>query len=499
MRGRPFRIIAAAVGGQNGGIGCRGKLPWRIKQEMQHFRERTHNCAVIMGRATWDSLPTVPLPHRLNVVITSQPKKILSSSYDERVLVATSLTDALMKLERSHKSPTRTYVIGGEQVYRTAVEHEMCEAIELTNIDKTAIPEQDYDRFFPRIPTPMFQLTKSVPTSFGAYEMWEKIKDEHSPEWSFMNLLRNVRHNGELVLAERSGVGTLQCFGLSVRFSLANDRIPVLTAKRVHWKSVAEEVLQFARGDINARHLEAKGVKIWKGHTSRAHLDSIGAPHVEEGSMWKAYGWQWRHWGLPYLGIHTDYDAIKKSLLQGGTARQNVINLYPQLKHAVFHDQLANLVHLLKTNPSSRRMVLSAWNVADLDQMCLPPCHMLYTFNVTHGRLNCQMTQRSWDLFLGAPFNIAGTALLVRLLCATTELEPGEIKIDAANAHIYLNHVEQVDEMIERAENLGLYRFPTLEIKRKLFSLEDWNTLTADDLVLHGYRSHSAIKAHMAI
>ena len=273
----------------------------------------------------------------------------------------------------------------------------------------------------------------------------------------------------------------------------------MLTSKRVHWKSVAEEILQFARGDINARHLEGKGVNIWKGHTSRRHLDAVGGHHVEEGSMWKAYGWQWRQWGLPYLGIDVDYRAIKRALKEGGAPRQHLTNIYPQLQHATFHDQLATVVHSLKTNPSSRRMVLSAWNVSDLDQMCLPPCHMLYTFNVTHGRLNCQMTQRSWDMFLGAPFNIAGTALLVRLLCATTGLEPGEIKIDAANAHIYLNHLEQVDELLERAETRGLYRFPRLEIKKKLVTLDDWDTLTADDLVLHGYRSHPPIKAPMAI
>lgn len=510
-----FRIIAAAVGGQGGGIGYQGKIPWNIPQEMRFFRERTQNCAIIMGRSTWESLPKRPLPNRLNVILTSKPKSVKdNANQNQHIITAPTLDDALTKI-RQHPKYRYTYVIGGEDVYREAILHDLCDSIELSNISAELLKDnamaakilydtefitQRFDRFFPHIPI-TFDMVSSTPTTFGAFEIWEKTIDSFSQEREYINVIQRVRQDGELVFADRTGVGTLQSFGVSVRFSLNNDRIPVVTSKHVHWKSVAEEILQFARGDIDARKLEAKGVKIWKGHTSRQHLNSIGGTEIEEGSMWKAYGWQWRHWGLPYLGINANYPEIKKALVLPDVVPQKLemIRKYPQLRGVAFHDQLANVIHLLKTNPSSRRIVLSAWNVSDLHQMCLPPCHMLYVFNVSHGRLNCQMTQRSWDLFLGAPFNIAGTALLVRLICATTGLEPGEIKIDAANAHIYLNHIEQVDELIERANSLEFFRFPVLEINKPLHSLDDWNSLSADNLILRNYRSHPPIKAPMAI
>jgi thymidylate synthase len=162
-------------------------------------------------------------------------------------------------------------------------------------------------------------------------------------------------------------------------------------------------VLQFARGDIDARKLEAKGVKIWSGHTSRAHLDSIGAHHIEAGSMGKAYGFQWRQLGLPYLGIDAPYKDIRNALTSPGNAQQ-IAEKYPALRRPDIkvYDQLQSVVDQLKHNPTSRRIVLNAWNVADLSEMCLPPCHMVYVFNVSEGRLNCQMMQRSWDMFLGS-------------------------------------------------------------------------------------------------
>jgi len=500
MRAKTFRVIGAAVGGQGGGIGYQGKIPWSIPDDMKIFRERTQNCAVIMGRTTWESLPQKPLLNRLNVILTSQPNKLTGfAATRKKIITASNLNDALSKVNR-YNNLRGTYVIGGESVYQEAIEHELCDSIELSNISIKQFKDFKYDRFFPLIPS-TFEMVSTTQKRFGSFEIWEQKKDNQSQEQLYINMLRHVRHSGELVLKDRTGVGTLQSFGVSVRFSLENDRIPVITTKNIHWKSVVEEMLQFARGDIDARKLAKKGVKIWNGHTSRQHLNSIVGGHlIEEGSMWKAYGWQWRQWGLPYLGVDVNYRGIKGKLTAGGELKNSVMRQYPLLKNMnSFNDQLANVVHQLKTNPESRRIVLSAWNVSDLDQMCLPPCHVLYIFNVSHGRLNCQMTQRSWDLFLGAPFNIAGTALLVRLLCATTGLQPGEIKIDAANAHIYLNHINQVDELIERSETLGFFRFPVLEINKQLKTLEDWDSLTTDDLKLRNYRSYSPIKAQMAI
>jgi thymidylate synthase len=469
---RTFRVIAAAHNGWGGGIGFGGKLPWHLEEDLAHFRRRTKDCVVIMGRKTWESLPKRPLSHRVNIILSTKASKPLING---SILIAKTLNEAL-NAARLRQSKG-IYVIGGADVYSEAIDHPRCEALEMTNVCGL---QTTFDAFFPAH-RQSFQLESSQPakTFDGSFEVWQNTEDHCSPELDYLKALRTILDQGEQTL-DRTGVGTLQCFGLTLRFPLEGDRIPLMTTKRVHWKSVAEEMLQFARGDINARNLEAKGVRIWSGHTSRAHLDSIGGYDVETGSMWKAYGWQWRQWGLPYLGLEAPYRAIREGL--SGTG--------------MLVDQLQGVVDTLRSNPMSRRIVLSAWNVGDLDQMCLPPCHVLYVFNVTRGRLNCQMTQRSWDMFLGAPFNIAGTALLVRLLCATTGLQPGEIKIDAANAHIYLNHVAQVKEQLSRGP---LYRFPRLEIRKPLSSLRDWETLTADDLVLHGYRSHATIKGDMAV
>jgi dihydrofolate reductase / thymidylate synthase len=492
---RTFRIIAAAAGGGGGGIGRGGKLPWNIPEEMKHFRSLTKGCAVIMGRKTWESLPERGLPGRLNIVISGAGKVYVPSSKHE-VISVSSLDDAIKKTSVAGK---KTYVIGGQQVYESAIGHQCCEGIDLTNVSTSICEREDCDTFFPSIP-PHYVLTATEKTSFGAYETWENTQDELSPEWNYLHVLTSILKYGETVM-ERTGTGTLQLFGATLRFDLSDGRIPVMTTKRVHWKSVVEEILQFSRGDIDARRLEAKGVKIWSGHTSRSHLDSIGAKDVEVGSMWKAYGFQWRQLGLPYLGIDAPYKEIREAFLSSDrTKRKEWIERYPELASVTtVHDQLQSVVDQLKNNPTSRRIVLNAWNVQDLSQMCLPPCHMLYTFNVSRGRLNCQMTQRSWDMFLGAPFNIAGTALLVRLLCATTGLQPGEIKIDAANAHIYSNHVDQVTEQVYRARHGGTFRFPKLDIKRNLCNLSDWDALTSDDLVLQNYNSYGPLKAKMAV
>jgi thymidylate synthase len=361
---------------------------------MKHFRSRTAGCAVIMGKRTWNSLPIKPLPGRDNYIVSRSLIEL-----DSRATTVPSLDAALLKLKK--KPYVRTYVIGGSFLYREAITHPACEAIELSNIAVDQHGTTQFDSFFPEIPK-NFELLESAPTSFGSVELWNNTRDELSQERDYLNELRLIRETGETV-SDRTGVGTQQLFGRSLRFSLANGRIPLMTTKRVHWKSVAEEVLQFARGDIDARKLEAKGVKIWSGHTSRAHLDFIGAHHIEAGSMGKAYGFQWRQLGLPYLGIDAPYKDIRNALTSPGNAQQ-IAEKYPALRRPDIkvYDQLQSVVDQLKHNPTSRRIVLNAWNVADLSEMCLPPCHMVYVFNVSEGRLNCQMMQRSWDMFLGS-------------------------------------------------------------------------------------------------
>lgn len=517
-RNRPFRCIVAAVGGQGGGIGYKNKIPWNIPDDMRHFWRQTKDAPIIMGRGTWESLPSRPLKGRLNFVVSSQPGKVktLGGSNSEDNVICVPALDAALQHPRRLRHPNydRTYVIGGEQLYREAVNHPDCEAVEITSISpkepSVVAAGGNFDTYMPTLPD-TFELTKWMSSGHLEFQTWSNTRDEDTSEWAYIRALEHVRDNGFLT-SDRTGVGTIQSFGVSLRFPLDGNRIPVLTSKKIHWKSVVEEVLQFARGDIDARKLSAKGVKIWEGNTSRGFLDSIGGYGIEEGSMWKAYGWQWRQWGLPYLGIDAPYDEIRKvfspehwrvadKVGMVPADAQKFIDRYPhQLdENTRAHDQLQSVINQLRNEPTSRRIILSAWNVDDLEQMCLPPCHMVYGFNVTNGRLNCQMYQRSWDMFLGAPFNIAGTALLVRLLCATTGLKPGEIKIDALNPHVYSNHIDQVNQLCDRAREEGLYRFPELVIDRELNSLDDWRELTLEDLRLVNYKSHGTIKAPMAV
>lgn len=232
-------------------------------------------------------------------------------------------------------------------------------------------------------------------------------------ELQYLNLVRDILENG-VARNDRTGVGTLSKFGAQMRFNLRDGRFPLLTTKRVFWRGVAEELLWFISGSTNARELQAKGIHIWDGNASREFLDRQGLTHREEGDLGPVYGFQWRHFGATYVDMHTDYRG------------QGV-------------DQLAACIELIKKDPNNRRIVMSAWNPSDLKLMALPPCHMFCQFYVANGELSCQVTflpllssqapqmyQRSADMGLGVPFNIASYSLLTRLVAQVCDLQPGK-------------------------------------------------------------------------
>ncbi len=259
----------------------------------------------------------------------------------------------------------------------------------------------------------------------------------------YEDLLRHVLAHGT-PKSDRTGTGTRSVFGHQMRYDLSAG-FPLVTTKRVHFKSVALELLWFLRGDGNARWLQERGVSIWDEWAD------------ENGDLGPVYGVQWRSWPTPD-GRHVD--------------------------------QVSEVLHTLRTNPDSRRMLVSAWNVAELDKMALAPCHALFQFHVADGKLSCQLYQRSADLFLGVPFNIASYALLTMLVAAEVGLEPGDFIWTGGDCHIYDNHVEQVTEQLSRAP----YPFPQLQIRPKgLFEHE------FSDFELVGYRHHPAIKAPVAV
>ncbi|MFI6224904.1 thymidylate synthase [Nocardia salmonicida] len=265
-----------------------------------------------------------------------------------------------------------------------------------------------------------------------------------TPDTQYEDLLRLVLEQGT-PKADRTGTGTRSIFGHQLRYDLA-ESFPLITTKRVHMKSIAYELLWFLRGDSNVSWLREHGVTIWDEWADA------------KGELGPVYGVQWRSWPTPD-GTHID--------------------------------QIAQVLHTLRTDPDSRRMIVSAWNVADLNKMALAPCHAFFQFYVADGKLSCQLYQRSADLFLGVPFNIASYALLTLMVAQQTELEPGEFIWTGGDVHIYDNHVDQVREQLTREP----YPFPTLHL-RPATSLFDY---AYDDIEVSDYKHHPGIKAPVAV
>jgi thymidylate synthase len=261
----------------------------------------------------------------------------------------------------------------------------------------------------------------------------------------YEDLLRDVLEHGTQK-TDRTGTGTRSVFGRQIRFDLA-EGFPLITTKRVHFKSIAYELLWFLRGDTNTKYLRDHGVTIWDEWADA------------NGELGPVYGKQWRNWPTPD-GRHVD--------------------------------QIAEVVEQLRTNPDSRRIIVSAWNVGELDQMKLMPCHAFFQFYVSEKRLSCQLYQRSADIFLGVPFNIASYALLTHMLAQQCDLEVGEFVWTGGDCHLYSNHLQQVDEQLARVP-LAL---PRLQIARRPPSIFDYEF---EDFQLTNYQHHPAIKAPVAV
>jgi len=261
----------------------------------------------------------------------------------------------------------------------------------------------------------------------------------------YLDFLRHIRERG-LPKADRTGTGTISVFGHQMRFDL-NDGLPIVTTKRMHLRSIIYELLWFLCGDTNVRYLRDHGVSIWDEWAD------------ENGDLGPVYGKQWRSWPTAD-GRHVD--------------------------------QLAQVVGQLRSNPNSRRMLVSAWNVGELDRMALLPCHVLFQFYVADGRLSCQLYQRSADALLGVPFNIASYALLTHMLAQQCDLLVGDFVWTGGDCHLYVNHLEQSDLQLTRTP----FPLPVLKLRRRPPSLFEY---AFEDFEILGYRSHDAIKAPIAV
>ncbi|MEI7830621.1 MAG: thymidylate synthase [Prolixibacteraceae bacterium] len=261
----------------------------------------------------------------------------------------------------------------------------------------------------------------------------------------YLDLLTHLLKTGD-ERADRTGTGTISRFGYQMRFNLA-DGFPVITTKKLHLKSIIHELLWFLKGDTNVKYLQENGVKIWNEWAD------------ENGELGPVYGHQWRSWSAP------DGKEI---------------------------DQISQLIQQIKSNPSSRRLIISAWNVGDIDKMKLPPCHLLFQFYVNDGKLSCQLYQRSADVFLGVPFNIASYALLTLMVAQVTGLKPGDFVHTFGDAHIYNNHLDQVRLQLSREP----YQLPKMKINPEVKSIFDFKF---EDFELENYQSHPHIKGDVSV
>jgi len=261
----------------------------------------------------------------------------------------------------------------------------------------------------------------------------------------YLDFLNHIRQHG-VRKDDRTGTGTVSVFGYQMRFNLA-EGFPLVTTKKLHIKSVIYEMLWFLSGNTNIQYLNDNGVRIWNEWAD------------ESGDLGPVYGAQWRHW----------------QAADGRTI-----------------DQISELIQQIKTNPDSRRLIVSAWNAGELDKMALPPCHAFFQFYVADGKLSCQLTQRSCDALLGVPFNIAEYALLTHMIAQQCDLKVGDFVWTGGDCHIYLNHLEQVDLQVSRTP----YPLPTLSIKRKPASIFDYQF---EDFEIVNYQSHPPIKAAVAV
>ena len=499
---RALNVIVAAD--SNGGIGVSqsNSLPWHLPSDMKHFKEVTTKIpaakdnmvrfnAVIMGRKTYESIPTQykPLSNRLNIVISrtvpsdkvsnfedvSLDKPLWVSSLEEAIVLCTSAT----LLRKVYK----IFVIGGASIYSQVLNEssplfEYIHSVYITRVEKhqgvcdVSVSELAANHTFWNNPALFHQedapVTQEEQQKGGEnvqvrFEKWTKTNHE---EHQYLNLIERIISHGTLK-EDRTGVGTKSLFGAQMRFSLQNGRLPLLTTKRVFWRGVVEELFWFIKGDTNANNLRDKDIHIWDGNGSREFLDSLGLTDRKEGDLGPVYGFQWRHFGASYTDCDAEYSG--KGV-----------------------DQLKNIVYSLKNNPNDRRMLLCAWNPISIPLMALPPCHVLSQFYVANGKLSCQLYQRSADMGLGVPFNIASYSLLTILLAKTAGLEAGELIHTLGDAHVYTNHIEPLKQQLLREPRA----FPYLHFRKHPEFLEDY---AMDDIDLVDYLPYPLIKMDMAV
>lgn len=489
---KSLKIVMATT--RDLGIGFKNDLPWpKLSKDLKALKELTSQSssqanstkpAIIYGFKTLTSMGGRPLPNRANLVITSKSKQQLTEFHNPNLHFFGSLDEAV-QFSNTSEQISDTSILGGAQIYDQLFKnHE--------NYDISCLY---WTRIFKSFPCDV-HINKEYLDSFLAHakhslisktivehgdinydvSMFSKhpilkplpIQLEKSEEYQYLTLLDELIKSGH-DRPDRTNTGVKGLFGKLMRFDLSQS-FPLLTTKSVFFRGVLEELLWFLKGNTNAKDLSDKGVSIWDGNGSREFLDSRGLNHYQEGDLGPVYGFQWRHFGADYKGFDADYTG------QG-------------------RDQIQQLMDDLKRDKFSRRHILSAWNPVDSHKMALPPCHILSQFYVTNDdKLNCALFQRSADIGLGVPFNIASYSLLVCMIADLLGLKRGEFVHFIGDAHVYLNHIEPLKKQIQRIPNA----FPVLEIIKKNDKVNLWD-YESEEFVVKNYFAHGKLKMKMAV
>lgn len=485
----PFNIIVATD--EKNGIGKDNKIVWYHPEDLKFFKEKTIMCIVIMGRNTFESIGKL-LPDRITFVISSN----LQQPSDSKYYVFKTLKDALQS--SSNFLYRDIYVIGGETLYKEAMEKYLylCKNIYITSI------KGDYncDRFFPNYDTIKNTLESEKVLNDNCIVRKYQPNINHDEE-QYLNIMKDILEKGD-EKSDRTNTGTLSLSGVHMKFDIS-ENIPFLTTKKVLWDKVLIELLWFISGSTDVSVLKKQGVNFWDGNTSREFLDKQGLFHLEEGDLGEGYGWLWRHWGARYEGCKEKYEK-----------GQGI-------------DQLENVIEMLKEEPFSRRIIMTAWNPSKLGNVALAPCHMMCQWTVaeinykkcfngcecqrcrnlpeyqTIQYLDCILTQRSGDMFLGVPFNIASYSILTCMLahiitthyaenCCGVLMKPRYFIHNIGDAHIYKTHIDAVKKQLSNTP----LPFPQLKINRRIEDIDDFKF---EDFSVENYQFAPFIKAPMAV
>lgn len=502
-----INLIASVTIFQNKlAIGKDGDLLFKLKNDMQFFKNITKDSLskdskldkniVLMGRKTWFSIPQKyrPLKDRINLVLTNDPNLITSEfeitknlQDDTTSTILYFITmDTFYKIYK--KYTPNVFVIGGSNIYNTFLQKELVDKIYLTDVktetgnnvkfDKRNEPDTFMDHFDSK-----FKLIgysdKHFQDNLSYRILTYKNTNVVSEEQKYLDLAKYILENGKERI-NRTGINTIGIFGAQLRFDISNGNLPLLTTKQVPLKAIIEELLFFCQGNTDTKILERKGVKIWSGNTSREFLDNRGLSNYPEGCMGIMYGFNWRHFGAKYSPTFGDTSKCDRSLILG-------------------FDQLAHVLHLLKTDPFSRRIYISNLNPAESQNMCLEPCHTYIQFYVEEingvKHLSGYFTMRSSDYFLAAvSFNLISYNLLINILALKSNMKPKEIVYNSVDCHIYKSHIEQIKEQMTRVPR----PFPHIKLNNSLKD-KDWSEMEFSDFELIGYMPYPSIKAPMAI